>query len=585
MNLPVIYEERSMNKANLQSFRIAGLYALCSMLWIVFSDQVLLLFVASSDELSRLQTMKGLVFISATTALIFYLVRQALLAQAVAEQGFFEISRIINRSPVVTVAWENAPGWPVRFVNETIRQWGYEPEDLRSGQIRFANLMHPDDVQQIEAEVTRHFAQGPDDYNQEYRLRTRDGQWIWINDHTWLERNAQGEVTGIYGVLQDISNQKIAEARQEESQNRLQALIEAIPDLVWMKDAEGVYLICNPMFERFFGASMASIVGKTDYDFVDRELADFFRNHDRKAMTSDKPSINEEWLTFAADGHRSLFETIKTPVRDAHGKLVGVLGISRDVTQAREAQEELRLLNINLEYRVEERTRELEALNQELESFSYSVSHDLKAPLRGIDGYSQLLQEDYRDRLDEEGKLFLGNIRRGVLQMHQLIEDLLAYSRMERKVLEAAPVDLPRLIHEVLQGESATLQQAGLQVSLDVPPLQTRVDREGLALVLRNLIGNAIKFSAQAQPPLIQIRAQQENQKIIVSIQDHGIGFDMKYHDRIFRIFQRLHRAEDYPGTGIGLALVKKAMQRMGGDVRAESTPGAGATFYLELPL
>ena len=573
-----------MTRAYRQALSIAAVYVAFSIFWIVFSDRLLSILVQDPAEFARLQTWKGLVFVSATALLIFALIRRVLAARALVEQDLHQINRIINRSPVVTIAWDNAPGWPVRFVNATVSQWGYSPEQLRSGQIHFADLIHPDDMQRVTQEVAHHLAQGPDDYTQEYRIRTAAGPWAWVNDRTWLERDEAGQVRGIYGVLQDVSTAREAMARLEESENRLRTLIETIPDLVWMKDPEGKYLVCNPRFEQFFGAPQARIVGSTDYDFVSPELADFFREHDRQAMAAGQPCINEEWLTFASDGRRGLFETIKTPVRDGQGRLLGVLGVAREVTQAREAQEELRLLNINLEYRVAERTAELEALNRELESFSYSVSHDLKAPLRGIDGYSQLLQEDYGQQLGEDGRLFLENIRKGVAQMHQLIEDLLAYSRMERRPLEATAVDLPRLVHEVVQAETESLTRAGLQVEIQVPPLEARVDRDGLALVLRNLLENAIKFSPGAQPPLIHIEARQEQGQIQLAVRDHGIGFDMKYHDRIFRIFQRLHRAEDFPGTGIGLALVHKAMQRMGGRVWAESTPGAGATFHLELP-
>ena len=563
-----------MNHATLQALKIASIYALCSLLWIIFSDRLL----------PELQTEKGLVFVSLTALLIFFLVHAALKGRDQVERHLSWINRIINRSPVITIAWSNAPGWPVRFVNDTIRQWGYEPRELLEGDLHFADLIHPDDLDRVHQEVQRHLTQGPDDYTQEYRIRTAGGEWIWLNDRTWLERNGAGEVTGIFGILEDISDTKAAVLSLAESQNRLETLINTIPDLIWMKDPEGVYLTCNPVFERLYGAPKAAIVGKTDHDFVARELADYFRENDRKAIAAGRPTTNEEWLTFADTGYRGLFETIKTPVRDARGQLLGVLGVAREITQLREAQEELRTLNIELEYRVRERTGELEALNRELESFSYSVSHDLKAPLRSIDGYSQLLQEDYKDKLEGDGLLFLANIRKGVGQMQELIEDLLAYSRMERRPLDNAALSLPEVVAQALEYEAKALEEAGLGVEVRVPDLTVRADRDGLGLVLRNLLENAIKFSPAARPPLIHIEARQDRGRVLLAVRDHGIGFDMKYHDRIFKIFQRLHRAEEYPGTGIGLALAARAMQRMGGSIRAESSPGAGATFYLELP-
>lgn len=250
----------------------------------------------------------------------------------------------------------------------------------------------------------------------------------------------------------------------------------------------------------------------------------------------------------------------------------------------REAEND-HLLAAELEKRVAERTAQLDSANKELESFSYSVSHDLKAPLRGIDGYSRLLEEDYRERLDAEGRKFLDNIRQGVAQMHQLIEDLLAYSRMERRSPENLPLNLPGLIRKAAAEVETELAGRGGALKMEVPDLLLSADREGLNMALRNLLDNARKFSREANPASIEIGARTENGKALIWVRDNGIGFDQKFHERIFEIFHRLVRAEDFPGTGVGLALVRKAMQRMGGRVWAESAPGKGAIFYLELPL
>ncbi|MFH1019279.1 MAG: ATP-binding protein [Pseudomonadota bacterium] len=244
-----------------------------------------------------------------------------------------------------------------------------------------------------------------------------------------------------------------------------------------------------------------------------------------------------------------------------------------------------RRLAVELEKRVAERTAQLDAANKELESFSYSVSHDLKAPLRGIDGYSRLLEEGYRDGLTAEGRQFLANIRRGVAQMHQLIEDLLAYSRLERRTLHNAPVDLPALVRAMVAEAETEISGTEATLRLKVPALSLCVDHGGLAMALRNLLDNARKFSRGSQPPIIEIGARTENDTILLWVRDNGIGFEQKFHERIFEIFSRLERAEDFPGTGVGLALVRKAMQRMGGRVWAESAPGQGAVFYLELPM
>ncbi len=237
-----------------------------------------------------------------------------------------------------------------------------------------------------------------------------------------------------------------------------------------------------------------------------------------------------------------------------------------------------------LEQRVAERTAELEAKNRELETFAYSVSHDLKAPLRGIDGYSRLLLEDYAAQLDEEGRTFLHTIRRATEQMNQLIDDLLTYSRLERRSLTPGRVNPRTLVEALLAERSADIGQRRVSLTVDIPCEFVVADPESLTLALRNLLDNALKFTRDVAQPRIEIGGRQTPDSCIIWVKDNGIGFDMRYHDRIFEIFQQLHRVEDYGGTGVGLAIVRKAAERMRGRVWAESTPGKGATFYLEIP-
>ena len=237
-----------------------------------------------------------------------------------------------------------------------------------------------------------------------------------------------------------------------------------------------------------------------------------------------------------------------------------------------------------LEQRVAERTAQLELKSQELEAFAYSVSHDLKAPLRGIDGYSNLLQKSYHDRIDEEGQFFLTSIRQATRNMHQLIDDLLAYSRLESREMSFREIDHGKIIDNLLAEFSSQIEVNGVTVSLRLPCDSIYTDPGGLTQILRNLIDNALKFTVGVPEPRIEIGGNLEEHTCVIWLRDNGVGFDMKFHERIFEIFQRLHRAEDFPGTGIGLAIVAKAMQRMNGRVWAESEPGQGATFYLEFP-
>jgi len=249
-----------------------------------------------------------------------------------------------------------------------------------------------------------------------------------------------------------------------------------------------------------------------------------------------------------------------------------------------EQAEKIKLLNVTLEERVAQRTAELEAKNRELETFTYSASHDLKAPLRGIDGYAHLLLNEYAQVLGEQGCNYLGGIRQATQQMNQLINDLLTYAHLEQRVIRKEKVNLPELVQMVVQERQDEIERRKIDFSVLVGCHNVTADVDGLRQALRSLLDNALKFTPQQDGICIQLECVETEHGCLLRIRDNGIGFDMQYHDRIFEIFQRLNRAEQFPGTGIGLALVSKAMQRTGGRVWAESAPGAGATFYLEIP-
>jgi signal transduction histidine kinase len=250
-----------------------------------------------------------------------------------------------------------------------------------------------------------------------------------------------------------------------------------------------------------------------------------------------------------------------------------------------ESEARVRDLNAHLEERVADRTRQLQAAYEELEGFAYAVAHDLKAPLRTIDGFGHLLSEALSDRSDAQSAAYLARIRRGALKMAALIEDLLAYSRMERRALTPQSIELDKLIAEEIEEIAPEQDAARPDIRMNVPAIELHVDVEGLSLIVRNLLENAVKFSRAAALPRIDINARSIAERVELVIRDNGIGFDMQYQEQIFKLFHRLHRDDEYHGTGIGLALVRKALERMNGTIRAESEEGAGATFIVELPI
>ncbi|HZX30153.1 MAG TPA: ATP-binding protein [Rhodocyclaceae bacterium] len=285
----------------------------------------------------------------------------------------------------------------------------------------------------------------------------------------------------------------------------------------------------------------------------------------------DHPEKGEIWV-----------EERSIPKRLPDGSVIW-RGFLSDVTERKQAQQALEGYKDRLEAEVAARTADLTAANQELQAFTYAASHDLKAPLRGINGFVSLLERDYRDRLEGDGVRYLDHICSSAKRMTALIDDLLAYARVEQQTRELRSVNLGEAVHAVLAERQEEIRERGTELRVDLPPVRVRADPHGLAQVLRNLVGNALKYSAKAAHPAVEIGGAVEGGQCRLWVRDNGIGFDMAYRDEIFQIFRRLHGAQEFSGTGVGLALVKKAMDRMGGRVWAESTPGEGATFYLEL--
>ncbi len=252
--------------------------------------------------------------------------------------------------------------------------------------------------------------------------------------------------------------------------------------------------------------------------------------------------------------------------------------------QLQVAQTELREYSKHLENKVAERTRDLEARSRELETFSYTVSHDLKAPLRGIQAYSQFLLEEYAPQLDETGRRYATSVAQAALNMKQLIDDLLEYSRLDRREVEMGPVDLRLLTESVIADRQPQIELHHAQMDVDIALPVITGDRTMLRAAIANLVDNAIKFSRNAKPPRVVIRGREENGHYLLSISDNGVGFDTTDRDHIFDIFHRLHSQEQFEGTGVGLSIVKRAIEKNGGRVWAESQPGQGATFSFTLP-
>lgn len=398
-----------------------------------------------------------------------------------------------------------------------------------------------------------------------------------------------GESDMIVVTSHDVTEQRLAQAGVEESRLRLERVAENLPDGLLVHGIGALPVHWNNAALRMFDFERGQVEGKNRQTFrtllelrtMDDELLPFDQWPMSRLMRGElTPPLelrvsrrNTDWSRYFR------FEGVIIP--ESSGKLLVFLTVT-DETARKTAELALKALNADLERRVELRTAESQSKQRELESFCYSVSHDLKAPLRGIDGYSRLLSEEFGGQLNEEGRKFIANVRQGASHMNALIDDLLAYSRQDRNALVPIPILVQPFVDDLLAACAADL--GGVQITLHLDNLVVQADRDGLAMALRNLLDNAIKFSARSSPPEISIDAHVSGDNVVISVKDNGTGFDMRYYDKIFEIFQRLHRVEDFPGTGVGLAMVRKAIERMRGRVWAESSPGQGATFFVELP-
>lgn len=365
-------------------------------------------------------------------------------------------------------------------------------------------------------------------------------------------------------------------------ERRYRLLFESSPHPMWIHDAGSLcFLAVNQAMADFYGYSREEL-GRMG--LPDLEVSDARGDRGAEGSSAALHGSNDVIRRHRLKDGREVWMELSWHEMEFAGQRAGVV-FAHDVSARVEAARGERELQARLEKLVAERTAELEAKNRDLEAFTYSVSHDLKAPLRGIDGYSQLLEEDHAGQLDAEGRQFLRSVRQAAAQMGQLIDDLLSYSRLERRSLQRVTTPLRRLADEVLREFEGDPRLAAARLQVDLPEVTLQTDVASLSMALRNLIDNALKFSSAAQAPEVRIQGRVEGSLCHLWVEDNGPGFDMKFHDRIFEIFQRLHRAEEYPGTGIGLAIVRKALERLHGRAWAEGRPGEGACFHLEFPL
>jgi PAS domain S-box-containing protein len=388
----------------------------------------------------------------------------------------------------------------------------------------------------------------------------------------WLDIRLFPTAEGLAAFLLDIQDRKLGEAALHEREHQFQTMVNAIPQLAWTAHADGVIYWYNERWYQYTGTTPAQMEVRGWQSVHDPAALPKVMAQWQQALDSSQP-VEMEFPLRGADGQFRTFLTRVHPLKDAAGKVVQWFGIAR---------QQVDQLNAELENRVVERTAQLEAANKELEAFSYSVSHDLRAPLRAVDGFSQAVVEDYGALLPAEGRRQLQVIRESAQQMGQLVDDLLSFSRLSRQPLNCQTVHVEQQVRQVLADLQPEYLRRNVRITIgDLPPCQG--DRALVQRVWVNLLSNALKYSSKREHPTLEIGCLHQDNHNVYFVRDNGTGFDMRYAGKLFGVFHRLHRAEDYEGTGVGLAIVQRVVHRHGGRVWAQAEVDRGATFFFTL--
>jgi two-component system, LuxR family, sensor kinase FixL len=437
--------------------------------------------------------------------------------------------------------------------------------------------------------------QGQPVVNREEYFLGDEGERHWLLTSKLPMRDQNGKIIGLIGIGRDITERKQTEETLSSERLLLRTLIDNLPDLIYAKDKEGRFVLNNVAHAKNLGAeSPEELKGKSDFDFYPRELAEQFFQDEQNIIKTGKPVVNQEqYKGRPGDQSDEKRWSVATKVLWCdHENVLGTVGITHDIHEFKLVQEALR----NNERQLRQFTTQLEHSNRELQDFAYVASHDLQEPLRKIVVFGERLKEQAAGKLDTESSDYLERMQKAASRMQTLINDLLAFSRVTTKARPFVQVDLAQVAREVVSDLEVRIEQVKGRVEIGTLPL---IDAESLQMrqLFQNLIGNALKFRRPEAPPVVKVAAQiiaspsqEEGTAVIrklcqLTVSDNGIGFDEKYLDRIFNVFQRLHSRNEYEGTGMGLAIARKIALFHHGEITAKSKPGQGTTFIVTLPV
>jgi PAS domain S-box-containing protein len=481
-------------------------------------------------------------------------------------------ARVMRNCPDIICTFDHL-GRFVTINEASIRILGYTPDEVEGRY--FTDFVLSADIQQT-IEAAGKSKKGTPISGYENRCYHKNGKIIPM---LW-SANWSAEDSMLYCVGRDASDIKSAEAALQEGKQRYSSLFDHNPDAVYSLDLSGRFTSANEKVAELTGYLMDDILQMSFIKLVAPEGMQSGKENFKKARLGEK--INYDMIMVDKNGERRHINVSNMPIMIG-GKFEGIYGVAKDITESEVTKQELKKLNGSLEVKIKERTSELEQSIKEMEAFSYSVSHDLRAPLRIINGYSKLLSNEYMEKFDADGKEFITAIIDNTKYMGRLIDDLLNLSRMGREAINTVKVDMTSLTQVVLH--EMKMNDENISADIKVHHLHPCVcDQLLIRQVWINLISNAIKYSRKKESPKIEIGSYEKGNQTVYYVKDNGAGFDMKFAAKLFGVFIRLHDRSEFDGTGVGLALVHRIVTKHGGKVWANGKVDEGAVFYFSLP-
>lgn len=536
---------------------------------------------AQKDQNTSLLLLQNFMCVSSVAGLV--------LAAATSERNSAETAlRETNDRLQLALAASHTGTWTRELMGSRRGQWSAQVETLfglNSGEFdgseeMFYSLVHPEDRARVRQAIVDTINAREEEVEVEYRFLRRGGTVGWMLSRGRILYDENSKPLQIVGVDIDLTSRRETEMALVKSEERFRRLIATANEGIWEVDTNARTMHVNPRMKEILGYTSQEFLSCSVFELVHPD--DVTRVKAAWPTPMDGQSENSEWRLRRKNGDYVWVAASTSTLRDETGMAIGMLAMITDITERKHAEAQFRQLNADLEQRVQQRTAQLEGINKELEAFCYSVSHDLRAPLRTIRGFSEVVLEHYGPQLDDRGRDFLRRTSEAGMQMDKLIEDLLKLSRVARGEIQSREVNLSDIAQIIADELKRGEPRRDVEIVI-APNLAAKGDERLLRLVLDNLLRNAWKFTGKHARARIEFGRTTDNTPAFF-VRDDGAGFDMAFASKLFGVFQRLHNPSEFPGSGVGLAIVQRAINRHGGRVWADGKVEGGATFYFTVP-